>query len=154
MADETPTDMPAPVDPVPGASIVSFPWEAAASAVGALRDAAATLRSQLEARSDLLPTIVDWEGRYRDDFDATSERLTTTATGLVAILTSRANAIVSAAERAASQQSANNAAAEEVAAAQASLQIVDPLSAQPPEGAPAPDAGADRSGPAGRSVVR
>lgn len=116
MAEDTPTDMPAPVAPAPGANVVSFPWEAAATAVAVLQDAAATLRAQLDARSLLLPSIVDWEGRFRDDFDATYERLTTTATGLAETLTSRASSIISAAESATAQQTANNAAAAEEAA--------------------------------------
>jgi hypothetical protein len=119
LADDIPMDMPAPVEPAPGAEVVEFPWDAAASAVGALHEAAATLRGQLDSRAALLPTIVDWEGSYRDDFDAAYTRLTATASGLAETLASRAGSVISAAETAAAQQMANNTAAEEAAAAEA-----------------------------------
>jgi hypothetical protein len=136
-ADDIPTDMPAPVVAEPGADIVPFPWAEATSAMAALHAAAATLRGQLDARSLLLPTIVDWEGSYRDDFDTAHTRLTTTAAGLAETLASRAGSIVSAAESAAAQQAANNTAAAEERAAQEARAEQEAAEAGQPQGSSA-----------------
>lgn len=140
MADDIRAEMPAPVEPVPGADVVNFPWDEAATAVAVLHDAAATLRAQLDDRSLLLPSIVDWEGSYRDDFDVTYQGLILVTTGLAASLTSRASGIVSVAESAKAKQITNNVAAEEAAAqavrdaqaAQDRQAAADALTSRPP----------------------
>lgn len=91
-------EMPARVEAVAGATVADFPWAAAAAAVTALNAAASTLGTQLESRSTMLPTIVDWMGTYRDEFDRAYGRITGTAAGLKETLTTLASSIVSGAE--------------------------------------------------------
>jgi uncharacterized protein YukE len=106
-------EMPARVEAVAGATVAEFPWAGAAAAVTALNTAASTLGTQLDARSTMLPTIVDWEGAYRDEFDGGYARITGTASGLKETLTTLASSIVSGAERAnQAQRSYNHAALE------------------------------------------
>lgn len=102
-------EMPAKVEPVDGADVVDFPWAAARTAVSALNDAASTLDSQLEARATMHPTIGDWTGAYRTEFDATYTRITGAADGLKETITRMAFWIVGGAEAANHQQTTNNA---------------------------------------------
>ncbi len=102
-------EMPTKVEPVDGAVAVDFPWGSATAAVGALNAVSATLGSQLEARATMTPTIVDWTGTFRTEFDSTHTRLTTTASGLKETLTRMAFWIVSGADAANDQQRSNNA---------------------------------------------
>ena len=104
-------EMPARVEAVAGATVVDFPWAAAAAAVTALNAAASTLGAQLDARSTMLPTIVDWHGAYRDEFDRAYGRITGTASGLKETLTTLASSIVSGAENANHAQRRYNQAA-------------------------------------------
>jgi hypothetical protein len=103
-------EMPAKVEPVGGADVVDFPWTAARTAVSALNAAASTLDSQLDARVTMAPTIGDWTGTYRTEFDAANTRITTAAVGLKETVTRMASWIVAGAEAANDQQAANNAA--------------------------------------------
>lgn len=103
-------ELPAQVAPAAGAEVVEFPWSRASSALAQLDLAATELGNQLTARGGMTPSLVDWEGGYRDDFDETYEAIMDTASGLVETLNSVASAIVSGAEDAvADQTSANNA---------------------------------------------
>lgn len=106
-------ELPVRVQPVTGATVVDFPWSDAATAVAALNDAGSTLGSQLEARVTLLPSIVDWVGAFRDEFDGADGRLTTTAAGLKETLASLASSIVTGAENANQQQRNYNTIAEQ-----------------------------------------
>ena len=83
-------EMPARVEAVAGATVADFPWADAAAAVTALNAAASTLGTQLDARSTMLPTIVDWEGAYRHEFDGAYARITGTASGLKETLATQA----------------------------------------------------------------
>jgi uncharacterized protein YukE len=115
--------MPDPVEPAPGAEVVEFPWSEASSAVAELDSAATELDNQGLSRASLYPSLDEWEGQYRDDFDETYDSLMSTASGIVETLNSVAAAIVTGAEDAAADQfTANNLAAEraeEAAALQA-----------------------------------
>jgi uncharacterized protein YukE len=104
-------EMPAKVEAVAGATVADFPWAAAAAAVTALNAAASTLGTQLETRASMLPTLVDWEGTYRDEFDGANARITSTASGLKETLASVASSIVSGAELANQAQQGYNQAA-------------------------------------------
>jgi uncharacterized protein YukE len=104
-------EMPARVEAVAGATVADFPWGAAAAAVAALNAAASTLGTQLESRSTMLPTIVDWAGTYRDEFDRGYGRITGTAAGLKETLATLASSIVSGAEGANQAQRRYNQAA-------------------------------------------
>ncbi|MGH9110881.1 MAG: hypothetical protein ACRDZN_01040 [Acidimicrobiales bacterium] len=104
-------EMPTKVEAVTGAIVVDFPWTAASAAVTALQQASSTLGTQLESRATMLPTIVDWAGTYRDEFDRAYHRLTTTAASLKETLTSLGSSIVSGAEDANQRQRAYNTAA-------------------------------------------
>lgn len=104
-------EMPARVDAVAGAIVVEFPWADAAAAVTALNSAASTLGTQLDSRSTMLPTIVDWEGAYRHEFDGAYARITGTASGLKETLATLASSIVSGAEGANQAQRSYNQAA-------------------------------------------
>ena len=106
-------EMPARVQPVSGATVVDFPWADATAAVTALNEAASTLGSQLEARATMKPSIVDWVGTYRDEFDRADGRLTSTATGLRESLAATASWIVGGAESANQQQRIYNHEAEQ-----------------------------------------
>jgi hypothetical protein len=106
-------EMPAQVQPVAGATRVDFPWAEATTAVAALNEAVSTLGSQLEARATLAPSIVDWLGTYRDEFDRADGRLTTTATGLRETLAATASWIVGGAESANAEQRRRNTLAEQ-----------------------------------------
>lgn len=101
-------EMPAKVEPVDGADEVDFPWTQATTAVTALNQAASTLGTQLETRTEMTPTLVDWTGTFRDQFDAAATRITTTASGLKETLTRVAFWIVGGAEAANQQQRTNN----------------------------------------------
>jgi uncharacterized protein YukE len=106
-------EMPARVGAVAGAPVADFPWADAAAAVAALNTAARTLGAQLDSRSTMLPTIVDWAGTYRDEFDRAYGRITGTASGLKETLATLASSIVSGAEDAnQAQRSLNQAALE------------------------------------------
>lgn len=105
-------EMPARVEAVDGAAVVDFPWEAAGSAVEAYNAASSTLESQLGARPDMVGTLDDWLGTFRDDFDDTYARLTTVAGGLKERFTSLASLIVGGAEDANAEQRQNNQQAE------------------------------------------
>ena len=104
-------EMPARVDAVAGATVVDFPWADAAAAVTALNTAASTLGTQLDSRSTMLPTIVDWVGAYRDEFDRAYVGITGTASGLKEALATLASSIVSGAEAANQAQRSYNQAA-------------------------------------------
>jgi uncharacterized protein YukE len=104
-------EMPARVEAVAGAAVADFPWADAAAAVTALNTAASTLGSQLDSRSTMLPTIVDWAGTYRNEFDRAYGRITGTAAGLKETLATLASAIVSGAEGANHAQRRYNQAA-------------------------------------------
>ena len=106
-------EMPTPVAAVPGATVVSFPWGDASAAVAALERAAATLGSQLDTRGTMLPTIADWAGTYRDDFDGALGRISGVAAGVRETLTLLASSIVFGAENANEQQVINNRYAED-----------------------------------------
>jgi uncharacterized protein YukE len=104
-------EMPAKVEAVAGATVAEFPWAEAAAAVTALNTAASTLGTQLDSRSTMLPTIVDWQGAYRDEFDRAYARITATASGLRQTLATLASSIVSGAEGANEAQRRYNQAA-------------------------------------------
>jgi uncharacterized protein YukE len=104
-------EMPARVEAVAGATVAEFPWASAAAAVAALNTAASTLGTQLDTRSTMLPTIVDWEGAYRREFDGAYARITGTASGLKETLATLASSIVSGAEDANQAQRTYNQAA-------------------------------------------
>ena len=103
--------MPAKVEAVAGATVVDFPWAAAAAAVTALNAAASTLGTQLDSRATMLPTIADWEGTYRAEFDGAYGRIAATASGLRETLTTLASSIVSGADDANQAQRRHNQAA-------------------------------------------
>jgi hypothetical protein len=105
-------EMPAPVEPVDGATPVEFPWEAATDAVDALNAAASELGHQLGARPRMWETLNDWSGTYRGDFERADGRLIRTATGLRAELVQLASSIVSQAEEANQFQRTNNTIAD------------------------------------------
>jgi hypothetical protein len=104
--------LPQPVVPVDGADAVDFPWGAAAAAVAALEAAKSRLDSQLQLRAEMRPALTEWEGAFRDDYDAGSSRLTAVAAELSRILATRISSIVSGAEDANAQQHNNNLMAE------------------------------------------
>ena len=104
-------EMPTKVEPVTGAVAVDFPWAAATTAVTALNVAASTLDAQLVTRADLAPTLIDWTGAFRTEFDGASTRITTGAAGLKETLTRVAFWIVGGAEAANHQQRTDNAEA-------------------------------------------
>jgi uncharacterized protein YukE len=104
-------EMPAKVEAVAGATVADFPWADAAAAVTALDTAARSLGTQLDSRSTMLPTIVDWVGTYRDEFDRAYGRITGTASGLKETLATLASSIVSGAEGANHAQRTYNQAA-------------------------------------------
>ena len=104
-------EMPAKVEAVAGATVVDFPWAAAAAAVTALNTASSTLGTQLDSRATMLPTIADWEGTYRAEFDSAYGRITATASGLRETLTTLASSIVSGADDANQAQHRYNQAA-------------------------------------------
>jgi hypothetical protein len=106
-------EMPVRVQPVAGAVVVDFPWSEASTAVTALNDAVTALGTQLEARATLAPTIVDWAGTYRNEFNGADNRLTTTATGLRETLAAVASWIVGGAESANQAQRDRNTEAEQ-----------------------------------------
>lgn len=108
-------EMPAKVEPVAGAAAVDFPWSDATTAVAALNEAATTLGTQLDARVTLAPSIVDWVGAFRTEFDGADSRLTTTASGLRESLANVASWIVGGAESANSEQRRRNTEAEAAA---------------------------------------
>jgi hypothetical protein len=101
-------EMPAKVEPVDGADNVDFPWGPASTAVTALNQAASTLGTQLDTRADMAPSIADWTGTFRTDFDTAHTGITTTASGLKDTLTRVAYWIVGGAEAANQQQRTNN----------------------------------------------
>lgn len=106
-------EMPTRVEPAPGADEVQFPWEAASTAVAALNAAVSTLGSQLDARPEMIDTIVDWEGRYRDQFDNKDARIREQdGPPLREELARLASSIVSEAESANQEQRNNNLIAE------------------------------------------
>jgi hypothetical protein len=105
-------EMPARVAAVEGAYEVYFPWETATSAVSALNAASSTLDSQLGTRPDMVGTLGEWVGTYRDEFDDTHGRITSTASGLKDRLTTQASAIVAGAEDANQAQREHNYRAE------------------------------------------
>jgi uncharacterized protein YukE len=104
-------EMPTKVEAVAGATVADFPWSAAAAAVTALNAASSTLGTQLESRATMLPTLVDWVGTYRDEFDSANGRITGTASGLKETLATLASSIVSGAEDANQAQRTYNQAA-------------------------------------------
>lgn len=101
-------EMPARVQPVDGAEVVSFPWGEATNAVAAFNAAAATLGEQLGGRPAMVDTLVDWVGTYRDEFNAAYSRITSTGSGLRESLTRQAWQIVNWADDANQAQRANN----------------------------------------------
>ena len=107
-------EMPTRVDPAPGAYEVEFPWEAASAAVAALNAAESMLGSQLGARPAMVETIVDWEGRYRDQFNhKDTEIREQDGPPLKEDLARLASSIVSEAESANQEQRNNNLIAEQ-----------------------------------------
>ena len=104
-------EMPAKVEAVARATVADFPWAAAAAAVTALNAASSTLGTQLETRATMLPTLVDWVGTYRDEFDGANGRITGTASGVKETLATLASSIVSGAEDANQAQRTYNQAA-------------------------------------------
>jgi uncharacterized protein YukE len=104
--------LPDPVAPASGAEVVDFPRAAASGAIAELDAAATELANQLSGRALLHPSLVDWEGRHREDFDATYEALMSQAEGIVETLGSVASAIVGGAEDAAADQTTANQVAE------------------------------------------
>jgi hypothetical protein len=105
-------DMPARVEPVDGAESVDFPWDAAGEAVAALERVASTLGEQLATRSEMDPTLSDWTGAYRTEFDRKYGPMTDAATALPEQARRYAAAIVSGAEAANQEQRVKNAMAE------------------------------------------
>jgi hypothetical protein len=107
-------EMPTRVDPAPGASQVEFPWEAASAAVAALNAAESMLGSQLGERPAMIETIVDWEGRYRDQFDRKDTQIREQdGPPLREDLARLASSIVSEAESTNEEQRNNNLIAEQ-----------------------------------------
>lgn len=105
-------EMPARVEAAPEAVVVDFPWAAATSAVDKLNTGSSLLGGQLDTRAGMVVMLADWAGRFRDDFEAATQRLTPTAVGLKERLATLASSIVSGAEDANQQQRVNNARAE------------------------------------------
>jgi hypothetical protein len=106
-------EMPTRVEPGPRADEVQFPWEAASTAVAALNAAVSMLGSQLGARPAMIQTIVDWEGRYRDQFDRKDTQIRQQdGPPLRDELARLASSIVSEAESANQEQRNNNLSAE------------------------------------------
>jgi uncharacterized protein YukE len=101
-------EMPEPVAAAEGAEPVIFPWTQATEAVAALNAAATTLSGQCEARADEHPTLAEWRGGYRDEFDVTYQGVMTEAAGLQETLLTRAGAIADAAVAANELQAARN----------------------------------------------
>lgn len=101
-------ELPARVEAVDGATVVDFPWEAASNAIDALEVASSTLDSQLGTRADMVGTLDDWEGSFRDEFNDAHDGITSTASGLKEELTSVASRIVGGAESANEAQRQNN----------------------------------------------
>jgi uncharacterized protein YukE len=106
-------EMPVQVQAVEGAVVVDFPWAAASSAVATLNAAVAALGPQLDARGSMRPALVDWQGAYRDEFDAGLARITSTAHDTKEAMARMASSIVSGAESANEEQRTNNARAAE-----------------------------------------
>lgn len=106
-------ELPARVEAVENAVVVDFPWDAATSAVSALNEASSTLGTQLGARPDMVATLAEWEGSFRNDFNEAHGRITSAGSGLKERMTTLASSIVSGAEDANEEQRQNNARAEE-----------------------------------------
>ena len=106
-------EMPARVEAVENAVVVDFPWAAATSAVAALNAAVAALAPQMDTRAAMAPTLSDWRGAFRDEFDAAFGRITGTAHELKEAMARVASSIVSGAESANQEQRTNNARAAE-----------------------------------------
>ena len=106
-------EIPTRLAAVPGATVVQFPWGDAAATVSALERAAATLGSQLDIRATMLPSIADWAGTYRDEFDGALGRISGVASGVRETLTLLASSIVFGAENANEQQAINHRYAED-----------------------------------------
>lgn len=101
-------EMPVQVQAVEGAVVVDFPWGAASSAVAALNAAVAALGPQLDARGAMQASLVDWQGAYRDEFDAGLQRITGVAHDAKEAMTRLASSVVSGAESANEEQRRNN----------------------------------------------
>lgn len=106
------SQLPVPVEPVDGAVVVEFPWDAATDAVEALARAASEVDNQLGTRPQMVETLDDWVGSYRTDFDVADIRTTTVGMGLKDELVLLASAIVTEAEEANQQQRNNNTIAD------------------------------------------
>lgn len=120
-------ELPARVQPDPDAQVADFPWGPAGTAISAINDAVSTLTTQLEQRATLLPTIVDWSGSFRDEFDTAYAQVTGTGSGVKETLQTLASSIVSGAEEANSAQSIyNNEAIRRREAEQAAQQPTGP----------------------------
>lgn len=65
------TELPYPPVPAHGAIEVGFPWAGAEVVVGALDVFKEALRVHADTRPGMVDTLVDWAGRFRDDFDET-----------------------------------------------------------------------------------
>jgi uncharacterized protein YukE len=102
------SELPPRVEPIPGADVAVFPWGEAATALTAIDHAVATLGTQLESRSSMLPAIGDWAGAFREEFDRTYSQLTATAGGLKETLANLASSIVRGAETANAAQLIKN----------------------------------------------
>lgn len=105
-------EMPVRVESADGAEVVDFPWTAATDAVAALNAAASTLDTQLDTRVGMVPSLADWTGTYRTEFDDAEARITGVAADVKETLTRVAHWIVGGAEAANHQQTTNNADAD------------------------------------------
>jgi uncharacterized protein YukE len=106
-------ELPARVEAVADAIVVDFPWDAATAALSALGAASSRLDSQLGTRPDMIGTLDDWVGTFRNEFDDSHQRLTSTASGIKDALTNLASSIVTGAETANQQQRQNNSRVED-----------------------------------------
>lgn len=108
-----PAELPERVAAATGAETVDFPWSQAGVLVAALEDAASTLNTQMWLRPDMVSTIADWQGTFRDEFDEAYGRLVGVAPDLVESSSSRASSVVAQAEDTnAEQRLANDRASE------------------------------------------
>lgn len=104
------------VQPVEGAERVVFDYTAAGNALDALSSMASRLMGQAEARVGPRDhAIVEWEGRYRNEFDDSWGQLQFSFSAAVESTGARSTLIYGAIDEANARQRALNTEAEEAA---------------------------------------
>lgn len=104
-------EMPEQVLPAEGAEEVAFPWSQAGSMRDQLISAADKLAEQFATREEMVSSIADWEGIFRNDFNTTYSGLESTATGpdgLIEKLRTVAGDILNGADKANEEQTRLN----------------------------------------------